>query len=300
MVDGRGSFLPESKRSFPDPLTSFYKLVGLSRLFPNSKTFSRYSLAQFNKDKNHEVDVLSGAFMMGKRDVLLQLRGFDEDFFMYGEDIDLSYRIQKLGYKNYYLGENTIIHFKGESTKRQSLKYLKVFYGAMIIFVKKHYLQKRLDLMVKIITLAIWMRAGLAAAVQTALRARLAVSRRVGFVQKKDNRTEKLWRTLIVGTEEEFTEVMGLLKMSRTKRVVDKLATDSGEVEDEKLQKLNSLINSSSYSEVIFCFEKLRYSVVISVIQKLPGKVRIRFHAKGTGSIIGSDSKEDTGIIIAG
>ncbi len=139
MMDGSGRFLKESKRSFPAPLTSLYKLFGLSRLFPRSKIFSRYHLGHLAENQNHEVDVLAGAYMMIKREVLEKTGGFDETFFMYGEDIDLSYRMQRAGYKNFYFAEACIIHFKGESTKKGNLNYVKMFYTAMSTFVQKHY-----------------------------------------------------------------------------------------------------------------------------------------------------------------
>ena len=95
MLDGRGSFLKESKRSFPSPVTSLYKLFGFSKLFPRSKIFSKYHLGHLNENENHEVDVLAGAFLMVKKEVLEKTGSFDEIFFMYGEDVDLSYRIQE-------------------------------------------------------------------------------------------------------------------------------------------------------------------------------------------------------------
>lgn len=139
MVDGAGKFLKESKRSFPSPLTSLYKLFGAAHFFPRSKVFGRYHLGHLDENKNHEVDVLAGAFMIMPKKVLDEVGGFDETFFMYGEDVDLSYRIQKAGYKNYYLADTTIVHFKGESTRRGSLNYVRLFYSAMNLFVKKHY-----------------------------------------------------------------------------------------------------------------------------------------------------------------
>ena len=108
MLDGSGKFLKESKRSFPSPLTSLYKLFGLSRLFPRSKTFSRYHLGNLSENENHEVDVLAGAFMMIKKEVLDKTGGFEEIFFMYGEDVDLSYRIQKAGYRNYFFSSASL------------------------------------------------------------------------------------------------------------------------------------------------------------------------------------------------
>ncbi|HUC81300.1 MAG TPA: glycosyltransferase [Flavisolibacter sp.] len=163
MIDGSGSFLKESKRAFPSPLTSLFKLAGLAYLFPKSKLFSRYHLGHLNKEENHEVDVLAGAFLLTKKEVLDKVGSFDEAFFMYGEDVDLSYRIQKGGYKNYYFAGTTIIHFKGESTKRGSLNYVKMFYQAMITFVQKHYGGARAGVFQAAIRLAIWLR-GLVAA----------------------------------------------------------------------------------------------------------------------------------------
>lgn len=163
MVDGSGTFLKESKRAFPSPLTSLYKLFGLARLFPRSAQFSRYHLGHLEEHKNNEVDVLAGAFMMIRKTVLDKTGGFDERFFMYGEDVDLSYRIQKAGYKNYYFAGTTIIHFKGESTKKGSMNYVRMFYSAMSLFVNKHYGGRQAGIFNSLIHLAIWFRAALTA-----------------------------------------------------------------------------------------------------------------------------------------
>lgn len=138
MIDGTGNFLPESKRGLPTPLTSFFKISGVASLFPKSSYFNRYHLGHLDEFSIHEVEVLSGAFMLVRKNILLQTGGFDEDYFMYGEDIDLSYRILKLGYKNVYFPLTTIVHYKGESTQKDSLRYVKNFYEAMAIFAKKH------------------------------------------------------------------------------------------------------------------------------------------------------------------
>lgn len=137
MINGYGEFLPESKRGFPTPWASFCKIFGLSKIFPDSKLFGKYHLKYLDEDKVHKIDVLAGAFIMVRKKALDKSGLFDEDFFMYGEDIDLSYRIIKAGYKNYYLPQR-IIHYKGESTKKD-MKYVKIFYEAMYIFFKKHY-----------------------------------------------------------------------------------------------------------------------------------------------------------------
>jgi GT2 family glycosyltransferase len=159
MIDGNGKFLPESKRSFPTPLVAFYKIFGLSTLFPRSKRFGTYHLSFLDKDKIHEVDVLSGAFLLIRKKVLDKIGLLDEKFFMYGEDIDISYRIQKAGFKNYYFPKTKIIHYKGESTKKSSVNYVFIFYRAMIIFAKKHFKKNNAFLLSFLINIAIYFRA---------------------------------------------------------------------------------------------------------------------------------------------
>ncbi|MGN6493648.1 MAG: glycosyltransferase family 2 protein [Agriterribacter sp.] len=139
MINGRGVFLKESKRGFPSLLVSFFKFSGMARLFPTSKLFAYYYLGHLPENEENKVEVLSGAFMLVKAKVLAVTGGFDEAFFMYGEDIDLSYRIQNSGFSNYYYPGTTIIHFKGESTAKASSRYVRTFYNAMQIFVRKHY-----------------------------------------------------------------------------------------------------------------------------------------------------------------
>ncbi len=126
------------RRSFPGPWTSFCKVTGLSSLFSRSRIFARYNLTYLDENQTYEVDAISGSFMMIRKEVYEKIGGFDEQFFMYGEDLDLCYRIQKSGYKVYYVHTTQIIHYKGESTKRSSLDETKIFYEAMNLFVKKH------------------------------------------------------------------------------------------------------------------------------------------------------------------
>jgi len=140
-------------------MVAFYKIFGISRLFPKSKIFGRYHLGYLNKEEIHEVDILVGAFMLLRKSVLDKIGLLDETFFMYGEDIDLSYRILQADYKNYYFPETTIIHYKGESTKKSSINYVKVFYNAMIIFARKHFSKKNAQLFSFLIKLAIYIRA---------------------------------------------------------------------------------------------------------------------------------------------
>lgn len=163
MIDGKGVFLPESKRGLPTPWVAFYKMFGLSRLFPKSRKFGKYHLSYLDKDQIHEIDVLAGAFMLLRKSAIDKVGMLDEAFFMYGEDIDLSYRIQQGGYKNYYFPETTIIHYKGESTKKGSLNYVKVFYNAMVIFARKHFPGSKAGVFALLIHLAIYFRALLSA-----------------------------------------------------------------------------------------------------------------------------------------
>ncbi len=162
MVDGKGRFLPESKRGLPTPTVAFYKIFGLSRLFPSSKRFGQYYAGHLCQFKTSEVQILSGAFMLLRRSVIEQIGPLDEAFFMYGEDIDLSYRIIKGGFKNFYFPETTIIHYKGESTKKSSVNYVFIFYNAMIIFARKHFSNQHAQLFSTLIHIAIYVRAAMA------------------------------------------------------------------------------------------------------------------------------------------
>ena len=162
MVDGKGRFLPESKRGLPTPRVAFYKIFGLSSIFPKSKTFGQYHLGYLNENEIHPIDILSGAFMLMRKEALDKVGLLDEAFFMYGEDIDLSYRIAEGGYTNYYFPKTSIIHYKGESTKKSSVNYVLVFYKAMVIFAKKHFSQKNAKLLSFLIYSAIYLRAGAA------------------------------------------------------------------------------------------------------------------------------------------
>ena len=133
-----GSLQLACRRSFPGPWTAFCKVTGLGSLFPKSPLFARYNLTYLNENETYEVDAVSGSFMMMTREAYEKVGGLDEEFFMYGEDLDLCYRIQKAGLKVYYVHSTQIIHYKGESTKRSSLDETKHFYNAMHLFVKKH------------------------------------------------------------------------------------------------------------------------------------------------------------------
>jgi GT2 family glycosyltransferase len=164
MIDGKGNFLPESKRGLPTPMVAFYKLSGLIKLFPKSKRFGRYYMGHLAEHSTNNVEILAGAFMLLRKKALDAVGLLDEEYFMYGEDIDLSYRIIKGGYDNVYFADTQIIHYKGESTKKGSLNYVFIFYQAMQIFARKHFSSGQARLYTTLINLAIWLRAGLSVA----------------------------------------------------------------------------------------------------------------------------------------
>jgi O-antigen biosynthesis protein len=162
MINGDGRFLPESKRAFPTLLTAFFKSFGFSFLFPESRILNRYYLPQADSLETSLTEVISGAFMFIRRDAL-KLSGFlDEDFFMYGEDIDMSYRLLQTGFKNYYVPEIQIVHFKGKSTSRNSFKDIRHFYKAMRIYVRKRKTVRIYRSLRLLIIPAIYLREGLA------------------------------------------------------------------------------------------------------------------------------------------
>lgn len=159
MLKDNGGFAWESRRGVPTPFTSFCKMSGLGSLFPKSRTFGKYYMRYLDETQVNEIEIISGAFNMIRRSALDRVGLLDETFFMYGEDIDLSYRILLGGYKNYYLPVR-IIHYKGESTQKSSYRYVHTFYNAMLIFFNKHFRKKHL-LLSSLIHIAVVLRGGI-------------------------------------------------------------------------------------------------------------------------------------------
>ncbi|MFZ1332459.1 MAG: glycosyltransferase family 2 protein [Flavobacteriales bacterium] len=159
MIDGRGNFLPESKRGLPTPAVAFFKIIGITRLFPRSRIFGRYHLGHLAENETAPIEILSGACMFLRKQTLDEVGLLDESFFMYGEDIDLSYRITLSGYENWYFPEARIIHYKGESTKKSSVNYVFVFYNAMAIFAQKHFTRRRTNFLSLLINGSIYLSA---------------------------------------------------------------------------------------------------------------------------------------------
>ena len=408
MVDGSGRFLKESKRAFPSPVISLYKLTGLARLFPRSKRFAKYHLGHLQEDKNHEVDVLAGAFLMIRKKVFEQVGGFDETFFMYGEDVDISYRIQQSGHKNYYYSGTSIVHFKGESTRKGSMNYVRMFYNAMSIFVRKHYGGSKAGVFNFLIHIAIWLRAAMAAATRFIQRIGLPLIdaglillsfwlmkniwstyvkpdteyssqllwiafpaftivylitayyaglydrwyRRAGLVRStliativllaayallperfrfsrgillfgallafilisllrwmlirggilNSNRERTVHAgTLIVGSPSEYGAVKALMSESGLEEMILGRVSLNGETENSvgNIRELKKITHSLPLKEIIFCEGTLSFASIINEMQNCPAGISLKFHAKGSTSIVGSDSKDSAGVAVS-
>jgi len=223
------------------------------------------------------VEVLAGAYMLVRKAVLEATGGFDERFFMYGEDVDLSYRILQLGYKNLYLADSTVIHFKGESTKKDA-RYVTLFYKAMALFAEKHY--GRQPLLLRLL-------------LQLGIRARAAVSFAWNLLTGAGlTKMKQAVPIIITGTPEEIKEVNTILKKNRYPRASVQTAAPR--------EALLSLIPVYNHAKIIFCLGDLRYREVISQLQKLPPAVTTLFHAAGSRSIVGSSSKNASGDALGG
>ena len=206
MLDGKGRFLPESKRGLPTPAAAFYKMFGLSKIFPKSKRFAAYHQGHLNADETHEVEVLSGAFMLMRKKALDEVGLLDEDFFMYGEDIDLSFRLIKGGYKNYYFPKTRIIHYKGESTKKNSVNYVYVFYNAMVIFAKKHYSTENAKLFSFLINTAIIFRAFITI-IATTIRRLIVPVIDFSFIYGGMILSSTYWGNYILGANQKYPDL---------------------------------------------------------------------------------------------
>jgi GT2 family glycosyltransferase len=281
MIDGSGIFLKESKRAFPAPLTSFYKLAGLASVFPHSKLFARYHLGHLNNDEDHEVDVLAGAFMMIRKEVLDTVGSFDEAFFMYGEDIDLSYRIQKAGYKNYYLAKTTIIHFKGESTSRESLKYVKLFYKAMLIFVQKHYTGSTAILFRLIIQLGIWLRGFITAFTKGIKR----IGKSFSMAAQNKELPINPSRLLIVASDAELPGVKTLIQSGLPFVIAE--TTPS-------INLIDTTLKESTANKILYVSGALSYKTIIADLP-LHKSCKKLFHAYKSRSIICSEISTTNG-----
>lgn len=176
LIDGKGSFAPDAKKSFPTLSVAIFKTLGLHKLFPKNAYLNRYYAAHINEWETAQVEALSGCCMFVRASIIPSIGGaFDESFFMYCEDVDLNYRINKGGYLNMYFPEATVLHFKGESTKKLSYQYVKVFNDALITFVKKHYSAANAGLFIGFIKFGIALRGAIGFATNWLKKYKLAL-----------------------------------------------------------------------------------------------------------------------------
>ena len=278
MLDGRGVFLPESKRAFPSPLVSFCKLSGLSALFPGSGFFNRYALGDLDKHAIHEVDVLCGAFIMVSRNLLQKLNGFDESFFMYGEDIDLSYRIQQSGKKNYYLGNLNIIHFKGESTGANKDQHTRIFYNAMNVFVRKHYSGINAGGLKVLLHAGIFLRGAISF---------LGQPLRILMNDIKYALQEDQINVYLVGDTVSTAEAEKIILKHKLQK------TFKGSLLIEKKEAFTPIADS----EIIFCTGTLSFAETINIISQYPKKNKYMWHGLHSNSIVYSNNKKHSGTV---
>ncbi len=274
MIDGRGMFLKESKRCLPTPAAGFFKMLGLDKTFPNSTIFAQYYAGHLPEKQNNKVEVLAGAFMMLSKKAIDNTKGFDEDFFMYGEDIDLSYRIIKAGLCNYYLGENTIVHFKGESTQKKSASYVTHFYGAMKRFVDKHYGNNS--------TRRALMHFVIAAGKQ-------ARKLKNSLLKENNKSNVNLASILIVGKAYQIEAALKTVTIATTV----KINIDDAEISYDKIL---DVANDKKVQSILLCEGKGGYSFIIDAMQTIAPHFLVLFYADRSGSIIGSNNKNSKGI----
>lgn len=268
MLDGHGAFLAESKRSFPSPWVSFCKIFGLSQLFPTSRVFARYSLPYLDKEKQHKVEVLAGAFMLLRHEALEKIGLLDESFFMYGEDIDLSYRMVLGGYKNYYIPER-ILHYKGESTKHGDMKYVKAFYGAMLIFFKKYYPHSGW-LMGFFIKLAILLRASLA-----------GLTRMLGIKQKTKCKHKRL---LVICRKDNYKTI----KAACIKRMPELEHINLWNLDEERVMDAICRRNQmKEFTDYAICYPDARFEQLLLLMDSMVSKkVTYHIYCKESGQLI--------------
>ena len=271
MLDGRGNFLPESKRGFPTPWVSFCKIFGLSSLFPHTRLFGRYHVKYLDNSSVHQIDVMAGAYMMLRKDVIKKCGSFDEDFFMYGEDIDLSYRITKAGYKNFYLPIR-ILHYKGESTKKD-IRYVKIFYSAMYIFFRKHYPNVS-GIYGFFIRFAIIMRAFIAA-IRNIFMPLISKIRKI-----KTGKTN----FLICAAVQNSTILMDRINKSGLN--IDNITSS----QNRSWALLASDIDAHSVSDVVLSDTLMSYDEILEIMEYLSvKKVNFHIHTAPSGTIISSN-----------
>lgn len=270
LIDGTGNFLPESKRGVPTPWVAFTKIFGLYKI---SKFFGKYYAHHLTENESGNVDILVGAFMVLKRDLYLQVGGFDENCFMYSDDIDLSYMIQKLGKENFYFHETSVIHYKGESTVRDE-KYIQRFREAMQFFYKKHFKKSVFfDVMMQVGSFVFTI-----------------------FKQKQQkNISKKIFQYVLVTKNAEnenvVSEILSKKEFSFVLRIFDKMNVLEKEIQEFKKQKCNY--------EVIFDTYSFSFKEIIDFMEKNKSKnITFKNYISQSNYLIGSNNANDRGEVV--
>jgi len=269
MIDGSGLFLKESRRGFPSPWVAFCKLSGLTALFPKRRRFAAYYLGHLPQDKTSPAPVLSGACFWVGRAVLEKTGSFDERFFMYAEDIDLSYRIEQAGYVNYYLADTTIVHFKGESTLKD-MRYVKHFYKAMSQFRRKHFKRGLPALFNAGMELAIWLRAGIGAI------------GRGGTAPSPATKDPAILKTQLMGDPATILRLREFFTTTGTRDVID----------ESRRQAQELILCQGAQFSFKECIKSLEAAAPYRT------GLQVKFYAEGSGSVVGSANRDGRGEII--
>jgi N-acetylglucosaminyl-diphospho-decaprenol L-rhamnosyltransferase len=264
MIDGSGRFLKESRRGFPSPWVAACKLFGLTALFPHSRLFAAYYLGHLPASQSHPSPVLSGACLWISRAALTRVGSFDNDYFMYAEDIDLSYRLEQAGYVNYYFADATIVHFKGESTQKD-IRHIRQFYKAMSQFRRKHFNSGLSRIFSSGLEAAIWLRAGLGA---------------IGRIAPRQSLSALPRHTFLIGDPAAIGRLRPLLDTSGERKPA---------------------LNPQEADEIIFCEgETFSFKDCIASLESTassgPNR-QVKFYANGSQSVVGSASRDGRGEI---
>lgn len=268
LIDGTGSFLPESKRGIPTPWVAFTKIFGLYKVFPKSKVFNRYYAQHLNENQTGKVEILVGAFMLLEKKIYQELQGFDENCFMYADDIDLSYRTLMLKKDNYYFHETAVLHYKGESTIKDEL-YMKRFQEAMNFFYLKHFKKSWF--------FSFFIQAG------------TLFFSFIKMFQGKP-RQKPLPESYILYSE----------NANLSKKLASILENKVSFLDFKKEKMVNSsLILKGKKAEIILDNQYVSFKKCINIIETLKDKnITFKIFPKRTGFIIGSNSRNDRGQIV--
>lgn len=279
MTDISGNYLRESKRSIPYPLPALYKITGLSGIFPRSSRFSRYYMEHLERDKISRVEVLTGAFMFIRKSTIDSTGPLDESYFMYGEDIDLSFRILLAGYNIYYFPEVAIIHYKGRSSEKNQLKSILSFYKAMLIFTKKYFARERPLLYYALIRPSIY----LFTIPGIAVKLIRSYFNRIISAGKDDEKRylEDLYAVkgpaIIAASPESYRIIREKIKKAGIRTMITgrigSYEEMEGEADSEKrgnIEDIDSIIKSHGTKAVIFSLKSYPMPVIMNSLNKIP------------------------------